>query len=193
MDKFSGQFSSSALSSKSSCFMLEMPKNACNFSIITLLRESYCFRWGSTCMKFNIHLIIQFCLSLINWVAPRNWCFQAQVLKEITFSYVMWMSHVWVPSWMGSTIWRFAAPQEKEMSSRTTLQSLTWVRMDTEGTIGGTVEFFRSFELSQCFDKLDLFILFRTICFNSAQVKMFALSCLANRIRLLIFTKLPQL
>ena len=41
--------------------------------------------------------------------------------------------------------------------------------MDTEGTIRGAVEFFRSFEFLQCFNKLDLFILFRIIHFMSIQ------------------------
>ena len=107
---------------------------------------------------------------------------------------VVWCESVmWVSSWMWSSIWSFAAPQDKEMSSRTTLQSRTWVRMDVEGRIGSAVEFFRLFKFSQCFEKLDLFILFRTIGFNNAKVKMSILSCLAHRISLLIFTKLPQM
>ena len=39
MDKFNGQFSSLALSSKASCFLLEMPKNTCSFGINCLLNR----------------------------------------------------------------------------------------------------------------------------------------------------------
>ena len=62
--------------------------------------------------------------------------------------------------------------------------------MDAEGTTGVAVGFFQSFEFLQCFNDLDLFILFRTICSINAQVEMSILSCLAHRIRLLVFTKL---
>ena len=143
-------------------------------------------------MKFNTYLIIQFCPSLINWVSLCDWCFQAQFLQEITLRCVMWINCVGFVL-IRSSIWSFAAPQVKEISSRTTLQSLTWVRIDTEEVIGVAVGFISSFEIWQWFHDLDLFILFRIIWFVNAQVKMSILSCLAHKIRLLIFKKLPQM
>ena len=82
-----------------------------------------------------------------------------------------WLSVLWcesvmcVSSWMRSGIWSFAAPQDKEMSSWTTLESLNlgW-NGHREGIIGVAVGFFRSFEFSQCFSEFGLFILLRTIC-----------------------------
>ena len=64
--------------------------------------------------------------------------------------------------------------------------------MDIEVIIGVAVGCFRSFEFSQCFDDLDFFVLFRTIWFINAQVEISILSCLAHRIRLLIFSELAQ-
>ena len=117
--------------------------------------------------------------------------FKHKFLKKL-LSVVWCESIVWVLSWMRSSIWNFAAPQEKEMSSRTTLQSLTWAGRNREEIIVA-IGFIRSFEFSQWFDDLDFFILFRIICFINAQVKMSIPSCLGHRIRLLIFTKLPQM
>ena len=116
MDKLNGQFSSLALSSKSSCFLLEMPKNACSFSINCLLKERYCFCKGSTHMEFNTYLIIQFCPSLINWVSLCNWCFQVQVLQEITLSCEIWINRVGFVL-IRSSIWSFAVPQVKSISN----------------------------------------------------------------------------
>ena len=65
--------------------------------------------------------------------------------------------------------------------------------MDALGTKEVAVCFCKSVELPQCFEDLELVKLFRTISYIDAQVKKFILSCLALRIRLLIFTKLPEM
>ena len=45
-------------------------------------------------MKFVTSFIIQLCPLFINWVTPCNRCYQAQVLKKITFRSVMRVSRV---------------------------------------------------------------------------------------------------
>ena len=107
-------------------------------------------------------------------------------------SVLWWESVMWVLPWLRSSIWSFAVPQEKEISPRTTLQSFSWVEMDTLGTKGAAVCFCKSVEFPKCFDDLELVKLFRTISYINAQVGKSILSCLAHKIRLLIFTKLPK-
>ena len=65
--------------------------------------------------------------------------------------------------------------------------------MEILGTKGVPVCFCKSVEFPQCFDDLELVKLFRTIGYINAQVGKSILSCLARRIRLLIFTKLPKM
>ena len=65
--------------------------------------------------------------------------------------------------------------------------------MDILGAKGVDVCFRKSFEFPQCFNDLELVKLFRTIGYINAQVGKSILSCLAHRIRLLIFTKLPKM
>ena len=96
---------------------------------------------------------------------------------------VQWESKVWAPETVADI----------RLRSSMKASSKWMVRMDVVRMIGAGVEFFRLFEFSQCFNKLDLFMLFRTRCFNNALVKMSILTCLAHRIRLLTFTKLPQM
>ena len=94
----------------------------------------------------------------------------------------MWCeSVVWVLSWLKSSIWSFVAPQEKEISSRTTLQSFSWVENDMLGTKGVAVWFWKSVEFSLCFNDLELIELSRTIGNINVQVRKSILSCLAHR------------
>ena len=69
-----------------------------------------------------------------------------------------------------SSMWRFAAPQEKEISSKTTLQSFTWVEMDILGTKGVAVCVCKSVEYPQCFNDSELVKLFKTIGYINGQV-----------------------
>ena len=64
--------------------------------------------------------------------------------------------------------------------------------MDTLGPKGAAVCFCKSVEFPKCFDDLELVKLFRTISYINPQVGKSILSCLAHKIRLLIFTKLPK-
>ena len=94
LDKFNGQLDLSTLSSKVPLFWLKMPKNICSIIINWFLEYGKCFGWGSAHIKFVTNFIIQLCPSFISWVPPCNRCFQAQVLKKITCSCVMWISCV---------------------------------------------------------------------------------------------------
>ena len=56
--------------------------------------------------------------------------FKHKILRK-SLSVVWCESVMRVLSWLRSSIWSFAAPQEKEISSRTTLQSFSQVEIDT--------------------------------------------------------------
>ena len=57
----------------------------------------------------------------------------------------------------------FAAPQEKEISSRTTLQSFICAENDTLGMKAVAVCFWKSIEFPQHIDDFELIELFRSI------------------------------
>ena len=65
--------------------------------------------------------------------------------------------------------------------------------MDALGTKGVAVCFCKSVEFPQCFDDLELVNLFRNTGYINALVEKSILSCLAHRIKLLIFTELPKM
>ena len=65
--------------------------------------------------------------------------------------------------------------------------------MDILGTKGVAICFCKSVEFPQSFDDLELVKLFKTIDYINAQVGKSILSCQTDRIRLLIFTKLPKM
>ena len=110
-----------------------------------------------------------------------------------SFSIVWYESVIEILSWLRTSIWSFPALQEKEISSRTTLQSFTCVKMDILGTKRVAVCFCKSVKVRQCFDDLELITLFRPIGYINAQVRKSILNFLAHRIMLLIFTKLPEM
>ena len=76
--------------------------------------------------------------------------FKHRFLRK-SLSVVWWELVVWVLSWLRSSIWSFTAPQGKEISSRTTLQSFRWVEMDKLLTKGVAVCFCKSFEFPPWF------------------------------------------
>ena len=143
-------------------------------------------------MKFATNFIIQLCLLFINWVAPCNRCFQAQVLKEITFSFVMWISCVgFILIQIQHLVLCSTTRKINILNNYLTIFQLSW-----DGCAGNkrsSVFFWKSVEFPQCHDDLELDKLFRTIGYINAHVKKSILSFLANRIRLLIFIKLQKM
>ena len=143
-------------------------------------------------MKFDTNVIIQLCSSLIKWVPPCNRCFQAQVLKKITFSCVIWISRVgFILNQIQHLELCSTTRKRNILKNYPPLFQLSW---DWHaGYKRSSVCFSKSAVFPQCFNDLEQIKLFITTSNINAQVRKSILTCLAHRIRLWIFTKFPKM